>query len=221
MQSKNIFDLKMHRCVDVLVNTSSIWQCQIEDVFTSLSIAVWSLHYSRVIRCVMWIKRRALKLLMIDCGYSSTFYPWIPPSMRPLNNHRFSMHTYVEVVWFSMLPSLIQVVQCLCETFCIGHRMISSCHPQSNGLCERMNQTIIRYAIFYFRTVLFVVVICGAYYLSLWGHCRNVLVTVKMTGTNLLNLSCLQYDNLQQNFFIWSGIWKKSYSTNRTCNNIK
>ena len=36
---------------------------------------------TRVITCVMWIKRRALKLLMIDYGYSSTFNPRIPPSM--------------------------------------------------------------------------------------------------------------------------------------------
>ena len=46
---------------------------------------------------------------------------------------------------FQVYELFMQVVDCLCKEFEIDHRMTSAYHPQSNGLCERMNQTIIRY----------------------------------------------------------------------------
>ena len=55
---------------------------------------------------------------------------------------------------FQVYELFMQVVDCLCKEFEINHRMTSAYHPQSNGLCERMNQTIRYLMLFPIATVL-------------------------------------------------------------------
>ena len=67
------------------------------------------------------------------------------PCIQMTHSGSHSTKLQKSVFAFQVYELFMQVVDCLCKEFEIDHRMTSAYHPQSNGLCERMNQTIIRY----------------------------------------------------------------------------